>query len=625
MSASILFSNVCRVCLSVVEKNRSFPVDAIGEASGNTYRHFLNGWFPESKQNFEEFLPQRICRTCQRKVDDILQFHAETETNMQLLVALSEAKHFGNLTSLKNQLHSEQCRSILHRLNLIKRVDGSEEELMTVLAKSLLLPDCVIDVKKEIEVSEGSFEQPENGCFENEDELELELKFEVGDEQDELFDEPATKKVKEDSSKVKRRPCTIHDCAPVVIGQAVQHAKERHRAYCKICGQVFARHSQALYHVAVHKPKELRLQCEMCSRTFCRYNNLNTHLMESHGQKTANHLCALCEQAFETKTELSKHQKIHMSSPCQFCDRKKAFGSYSMLLAHFRKVHEKQIFKCNQCARCFLGRREHEHHQEKHRDGTFENCEEFALRLWDDIFKCAACEKSFYNETYLKNHSGKEHKVYGIRKAKKKDLDVELEYKFKCSDCDARYRLKPSLRCHIRRDHRNLPVICEHCGASFKSRNEADAHIRYIHTKEFRFLCEFCDKRCNTRSDLAAHRRKHTNERPYKCPYEGCEKEYKTNAALINHNRLVHTMERPYKCSFDSCDKAFVCTQQLKSHTMTHTRRKPYRCWYCELGFNSAYTRRMHCRRCHPGQPTDAKAVKLHDNCEANDVHVTSE
>lgn len=218
---------------------------------------------------------------------------------MHLLVAVAEAKHFGSLTSLKSQLHSEQCRKILHRLNLIKRVDGSEEELIKVLERNLL-PDSVVDVKKEIEVSEGSFEQSENGCLDNDSELELQLKFEVGDEQDDLIDEPATKIAKEDSCKVKKRPCTIHDCEPVIIGQGVQHAKEKHRTYCKICGQVFVRHSQAMYHVAVHKPKELRLQCEMCSRTFCRDYNLKSHLMEFHGQKMANHQCALCEQAFET-------------------------------------------------------------------------------------------------------------------------------------------------------------------------------------------------------------------------------------------------------------------------------------------------------------------------------------
>lgn len=314
-----------------------------------------------------------------------------------------------------------------------------------------------------------------------------------------------------------------------------------------------------------------------------------------------------------------------MGSPCQFCDRKQPFGSYRKLLAHFRTVHEKQIFKCDQCASCFLGRREHEQHQEKHRDGTFENCVEFALRLWDDTFQCAACDRSFYNETYLKNHSEKEHKVYGIRKTEKEDLGDELEYKFKCSDCDARYRLKSSLKSHTWKNHRNSRVTCEHCGASFKTKNEADSHIRYIHTKDFRFKCEFCDKRCNTSSDLAAHRRKHTNERPYKCPYEGCEKDYKTNGALIKHNRSVHTMERPFKCSFDSCDKAFVCSHQLKKHAMAHTREKPYRCWYCELCFNSTYSRRMHCRRNHPDQPMEGEAVKQRDNCETDNVDVSRE
>ncbi|EAT46893.1 AAEL001924-PA, partial [Aedes aegypti] len=323
-------------------------------------------------------------------------------------------------------------------------------------------------------------------------------------------------------------------------------------------------------------------------------------------QATANHECSLCEQVFYKKTDLAKHREVHLKSPCQFCDRKKPFGSYKKLKEHFRMIHEKQIFKCEQCASSFLGRREHENHIEKHRDGTIDNCVEFALRLWNDDFKCTVCDRSFYNETYLDAHREKEHKVYNIKAPDCKSNMIVPDYKFKCKECDATYRLKSSLKGHVFKNHRSQPKVCTHCGATFKSNNELDCHVRYLHTKDFRFKCDFCDKRCNTNSDLQVHRRTHTNERPYKCSYEGCGKDYKTNGAIIKHIRSVHTMERPYKCSYENCDRSFVCSQQLKSHGFTHTKEKPFPCAYCELRFNQNYLRRAHCRKRHPGQPDEA-------------------
>lgn len=109
-----------------------------------------------------------------------------------------------------------------------------------------LLPDLVIDIKKEVGVLEDSHEQSEHGCVENNNELELKLMLEVGDEQGDLVDEPIEKRAKNEYGKIKKRPCIIHDCEPVIIGQAVQHAKEKHRSYCKVCGQVFARFAQCI-------------------------------------------------------------------------------------------------------------------------------------------------------------------------------------------------------------------------------------------------------------------------------------------------------------------------------------------------------------------------------------------
>ncbi|XP_029735640.2 zinc finger protein 888 [Aedes albopictus] len=615
MNASVRLLQVCRFCLNSVEKQKSFPVDAVEERSGISYREFLHRWDSDGRMNhdLEEHLPQRVCRTCQRKVDDILHFQAETISNTQMLIAIAEAKQYGSLTTLENQLKSGLCRSGLHRLNLIKQVDATAEEIMQELRRNLL-PACGINIKTETSdtAEDDALNEPMEYTEETvlDENCDLQLKFEVGEES---YESP--EKIAEVNTK--KRPCIVQGCEPV-IGRGLQHAKTKHRTYCKICGQVFGKHSHALYHVAIHKPKEERLRCSMCNKTFCRDYTLKVHLLESHGQTTASFECALCEQVFETKADLAKHREIHLASPCQFCDRRNPFGSYKRLLEHFRLAHKKQIFKCEHCAGSFLGRRELETHKEKHRDGTFDNCVEFALRSWNESFRCSVCERSFYNEEYLNRHREKVHKVYPLRVPEPKTSVTELDYKFKCKECDARYRLKSSLKGHVYKNHRTERKVCNHCGASFKSNNELDCHVRYVHTKDFRFKCEFCDKRCNTSSDLKVHRRTHTNERPYKCSYEGCYKDYKTHGAMKKHVRSVHTLERPYKCTYEACGRGFVCSELLKKHVLSHTKENPFKCGYCELRFNQNYSLRGHIRKHHPGQPDEVPAdgeVRCEKDC----------
>ena len=61
-------------------------------------------------------------------------------------------------------------------------------------------------------------------------------------------------------------------------------------------------------------------------------------------------------------------------------------------------------------------------------------------------------------------------------------------------------------------------------------------------------------------------------ERPFKCPFEGCEKCFTTSNIRKVHIR-THTGERPYICSEESCGRAFASATNYKNHMRIHTGR----------------------------------------------------
>lgn len=75
------------------------------------------------------------------------------------------------------------------------------------------------------------------------------------------------------------------------------------------------------------------------------------------------------------------------------------------------------------------------------------------------------------------------------------------------------------------------------------------------------YVCQTCGKAFPSLSNLGAHERVHTGERPFRC--DTCGKYFSEAGNLKKHQR-VHTGEKPFSC--DQCGKRFAWICNLKTH-----------------------------------------------------------
>jgi uncharacterized C2H2 Zn-finger protein len=93
-----------------------------------------------------------------------------------------------------------------------------------------------------------------------------------------------------------------------------------------------------------------------------------------------------------------------------------------------------------------------------------------------------------------------------------------------------------------------------------------------------RHVCQFCGMAFGHRSALAAHRR-------------------------------VHTGERPFRCSEPGCNAAFTQQSNLRRHLDSHAGRKRFICPRCHRAFARNATLRAHLSRVHGEQRGDEAAA----------------
>lgn len=102
--------------------------------------------------------------------------------------------------------------------------------------------------------------------------------------------------------------------------------------------------------------------------------------------------------------------------------------------------------------------------------------------------------------------------------------------------------------------------------------------------------CNVCGKEFKKPIDLRRHTRTHTKEKPFTC--EICSKSFALLCTLKTHLKTHEENKDLFCCQV--CSKKFTCKGSLTVHLRIHTASKPYACPHCSLSFRTTGHRQSH-------------------------------
>lgn len=359
------------------------------------------------------------------------------------------------------------------------------------------------------------------------------------------------------------------------------------------------------------------LRCEFCNTDFSSESSLLNHHHKVHGNKsysggvkiaaaTVSLLCAYCNEACKSRSDLEAHVKMHQQGSgggggrhkCNICDE--LCPSVGTLAQH-KLTHLKALSNCTSCSQCrepLKSSQQISNHQSEHFPGSLPQ-------------PCVICRQTLLSKAELKVHakfhgtqgnSNNSHREIFIAKREMKEVfnnnieKTNLSDPFKCPLCQIKLETLEEAEnhsCPIHRNgspnapsnHHNKPedprtYQCIKCQESFSTESEIEAHVSlHLRTEGSHHECHLCHDNFDTPLRLQCHLIEHT--------FEGCGSYtcYLCSAVFTMASRLQHHMHdhglnsRPYDCHH--CHLRFFFKAELENHILTHTEVSSGKCKEC--------------------------------------------
>ena len=136
------------------------------------------------------------------------------------------------------------------------------------------------------------------------------------------------------------------------------------------------------------------------------------------------------------------------------------------------------------------------------------------------------------------------------------------------------------------------------------------------------YLCQFCDKRYKSQSDLSGHI-KHQHNTISNCPH--CDKKVKYLDSHVQKMKCyLPSNQRPrFEMPCKECGKIFTRKSYLRAH-LSRVHRELKECPSCDFKTKYSQNLKMHIRTVHDKKPVKEKCPHCNKICVSLEWHIST-
>lgn len=346
---------------------------------------------------------------------------------------------------------------------------------------------------------------------------------------------------------------------------------------------------------------DLRHKCTVCQEKFSRLHHFKMHALNHTDEKPYKCRMPNCTVKYQSKNGLMLHLMGHIGGPKYKCDEcGETFNNQGSTYRHVKKYHSVVT------TISMVGKDRTVFEQE---DPYLDELLEFHRNLKAESEASEALTERIDegNDKYKCKECGSQSSTIKLHLAHIVKHTGELAFKCKVLGCTAAFASCDVLKQHLKAIHyKGKKYICEVCGKKLETKKLLERHTDEDHVynkKEGGFPCKYCDGLFPRVANALRHEKLHNpgNEKLLKCEF--CDKVFLNGVMRKKHKIRDHGVEvLPWKSKRDEyftcvkCFSSFIDKPSFEEHKekCSFVVNENFQCRFCSKKFKEQLEYQQH-------------------------------